>query len=118
MKRDERNSKISNILLPWQHSRFEPLLIRNTIISFSTPQQRGHNGISLAFGIHWHSQISFGLQQSEIVYLLDNERNISKLIEKGFGTQRAAMATKNLRFRLLMLNRKCSKFYLILTRNV
>ena len=61
MKQDERNSKISNILLPWQHSRFESPLIRNTIISFSTPQQ-GHNGISLAFGMHWHSQINFGLQ--------------------------------------------------------
>ena len=34
----ERNSKILNILLPWQHSRFEPSLIRNTIISFSKPQ--------------------------------------------------------------------------------
>ena len=38
MKQDEKNSKISNILLPWQLSRFEPSLIRNTIISFSTPQ--------------------------------------------------------------------------------
>ena len=33
MKEDERSSKIKNILLPWQHSRFEPSLI---IISFST----------------------------------------------------------------------------------
>ena len=30
-KQDDRNSKISNILLRWQHSRFEPWLIRNTI---------------------------------------------------------------------------------------
>ena len=37
MKQDERNSKISNILLPWQHSGLEASLIRNTIISFSAP---------------------------------------------------------------------------------
>ena len=54
MKQDERNSKISNILLPWRHSRFESSLIRNTIISFSTPQWV-HNGVSLAFGMHWDS---------------------------------------------------------------
>ena len=36
-KQDESNSKISNILFPWQHSWFELSLIRNTIISFSTP---------------------------------------------------------------------------------
>ena len=73
MKQDERNSKISNILLPLQHSRFEPLSIRNTIISFST-LQKGHNGISLAFDCN------------RIIYQLDNQRNISKMIEKGFGT--------------------------------
>ena len=38
IKQDESSSKISNIFLPWQYSRFEPSLIRNTIISFSTPQ--------------------------------------------------------------------------------
>ena len=37
MKQNERNSKVSNILLPWQHSQLEPSLIGNTIISFSTP---------------------------------------------------------------------------------
>ena len=58
IKQDERNSKISNILLPWQHSGFEPSLIGNTIISFFTPQL-GHSGVSLAFGMHWHSQITF-----------------------------------------------------------
>ena len=58
MKQDERNSKISNILLPWQHSRFEPSLIRNIIISFSTPQL-DQNGVSLAFDMHWHSWIDF-----------------------------------------------------------
>ena len=39
IKQDEGNPKISNILLPWQHSRFEPSLIRNTIISFSIPSR-------------------------------------------------------------------------------
>ena len=52
MKQNGRNSRISNILL--QHSRLESSLTRNTIISFSTPQE-GHNEISLAFGMHWHS---------------------------------------------------------------
>ena len=51
IKQDERNSKISDILLPWQHSRFEPSLIKNRIISFFTPQL-GHSGVSLAFGMH------------------------------------------------------------------
>ena len=37
MKQDERNSKISNILLPWQHSRFEPSLIRNNYLIFYSP---------------------------------------------------------------------------------
>ena len=41
------------------------------------------------------------------------------MVEKGFGTQHAAMATKNLCFHLLlMLNHNCAKFCLILTRNV
>ena len=71
MKQDEKSSKVSNIVLLWQHSWFEPSLTKNTIISFSTPQW-GHNGISLAFGMHWHSQINFWLQQAEIVYQLDN----------------------------------------------
>ena len=35
-----------DILLPWQHFRFEPSLIRNIIISFSTSQW-GHNGFRL-----------------------------------------------------------------------
>ena len=55
MKQHERNSKISNILLPYQHSLFEPSFTGNIIISFSTP----HNGISLAFGMHCHSQNNF-----------------------------------------------------------
>ena len=50
MKQDEKDSNISNILLPWQQSRFEHSLIRNTIISFSTSQS-GHNGIFLALGV-------------------------------------------------------------------
>ena len=38
------------------------------------------------------------------------------MIEKGFGTQHAAMTTKNVYFRLLlMVKHKCAKFYLILT---
>ena len=61
MKRDEKNCKISNILLPWQHFRFEPSLIRNTITTFSAPQL-GHIGISLVFGLHWHSLINFRLK--------------------------------------------------------
>ena len=41
------------------------------------------------------------------------------MIEKGFGTKDVAMATKILCFRLLlMLSRKCAKFYLIPTRKV
>ena len=37
------------------------------------------------------------------------------MIEKGFGTEHVARAAKNVCFRLLlMLNRKCAKFYLIL----
>ena len=45
-------------LLPWQHSRFEPSLIRNTIISFYVPEW-GQNGISLTFSVHWHSKTIF-----------------------------------------------------------
>ena len=71
MKEDEKNFKVLNILLPWQHSWFELSLIRNTIISFSTPQ-KGHNEVPFAFGMNWHSWIKFGLQQAEIVYQLDN----------------------------------------------
>ena len=71
MKQDERNSKILNVWLPWQHSRFQPSLTGNTIISFPTPQLAAM-GVSLAFGMHWHSWINFRLQLAEIVYQLDN----------------------------------------------
>ena len=42
MKQDERNSKISNILLPWQHSWFEPLLIRNNYLMYVTESNFKH----------------------------------------------------------------------------
>ena len=60
MKQGERSSKIYNILLPWQLSRFDPSLIGNAIISFFTSQPQWD------FYCSWLT-LAFIEQQSEIV---------------------------------------------------
>ena len=82
MKQDERYSKISHILLPWQHSRFEPSLIRNTILIFYSPVGPQWGFSCFRYGLALLDQFltAIGLN------CLPVRGNISKKIEKGFGT--------------------------------